>query len=98
MTILVFLMGVSLITNAAVGFIAWQAVAATGRERAAHEATRRDVEAMLHELQRIKQLAMPMPVSTKPMNFRVVIGNALVRYEREEEIKALAAKLEIAAA
>jgi len=92
-------MGVSLVTNAAVGFIAWQAVAATRRERAAHEATRRDVEAMLHELQRIKQLAMPMPVDTirKPMNFRVVIGNALVRYEREEEIKELAAKLEAAA-
>jgi len=87
MTFLVFMMGVSLVLNGAVGWIAWQVVQSSAAERAAHERTRLECAKMVRELERIKQLAKPMQVVTpeqrKPMSMQVIIGAALAKYERE---------------
>lgn len=90
MTFLVFMMGVSLALNACVGVIAWRTVVECRTERAAHERTRRDLQQMLTELQRIKTLAMPLqaqlvpPEARKPVSFSVIIGTALAKYEGDK--------------
>lgn len=90
MTFLIFMVGVSLVLNACVGIIAWRAVVDVRAERAAHERTRRDVQQMLVELQRIKTLAMPLqmqlvpPETRKPVSLSVIIGTALAKYEADK--------------
>ena len=94
MTFLIFMIGVSLALNVAVGIIAYLATVESRHDRLALERTRRDVAAMLVELQRIRMLASPMPISDRaPFDFRTMLGTALVRYERKAEIDALAAEL-----
>lgn len=96
MTFLVFMMGVSLVLNGCVGWVAWQVVQSSKAERAAHEKTRRECAAMVRELERIRELAKPMrmvsPEERKPMNMQVLIGAALAKYEREAAMVAAVAE------
>lgn len=91
MTFLVFLMGVSLTLNVAVGFVAWNAVQASKRDREALERTRHDVAAMLAELIRIREMSKAVAansVAEKAGTFRNIIGTALAIYESEQAVAA----------
>lgn len=88
MTTLVFLMGVSLTLNAVLGVLAWSVVHSARRERAMHARTRRDVAAMLAELQTARQFHKPMPIyaARRPMEFSIMVEAALSKYEARKAV------------
>jgi hypothetical protein len=87
MIFLIFLIGVSLWTNVVIGYIAWQATQETRRTRAG-------AAAILAELEFLRKMARPMTiVNGKPVSFKSMIGNGLVRYETTKALERAAAEL-----